>query len=445
MNLYIRRKRMADGILWASFLLTILFLVLNGMELYPTQYRRAFDGAGFLSEAMFVASLADYVAVTALTKQILWFQSTGLVPKKREEIIKAVVTGIKEKMLTAEFLLAEINGIPVKERILEFILREDFLGEGDRLLTRAEEKLIEERISLSEYFEKPTKEYLKKLNLRGVTKALPMDEIIQAGDPILLKGIKKLEDKLSTEEFFLLVRNGILSAVEKQKEESLMNRFMFFIGEKSNVFNGDELAEEVCESIRRELGAFREKENGKERQLLAMNLLKGLMNGIESRKFAADLIRLKNKEIDEADVGGILESLIGAGIPLLKSRTKEVFSEKLTRDLSQLVHRNGEFIDREIRGFLSRLILAEYENVMDVSELMLNKLSDKNLVEKVNEIVGGDLQWLRISGSIVGLAAGAFCYIIMEFPGIMVPVTMVGFLILLISKKARKLLVYYSE
>ena len=91
------------------------------------------------------------------------------------------------------------------------------------------------------------------------------------------------------------------------------------------------------------------------------------------------------------------------------------------------------------------LVENEYNQILDIIEEVLSKLSDKNLVDKVNEVVGSNIQWLRISGAYVGAIVGIFIFTVISFPVIGLPIMVITVLGIMSSKKIRKRLVIYSK
>jgi len=238
-----------------------------------------------------------------------------------------------------------------------------------------------------------------------------------------------------------LIDETFMEAMEKQKEASKLNRFMFFLGEKTNILNPHDLAKEVRDSIQAELELFKEEENYEGRQELVDKLLHSLAKGLEGRSLSVELLRLKNSEIDSLDIKKAINELVSKLVPLIEGKTGEWLTDDLINGMISYVTEERDFINTELKSFFLKLVESEYGAMLKLTEDMLNRLSDKNLVDKVNEIAGGDLQWLRISGSIIGLVAGVFCFLIMEFPLVGVPAGLLILFALKVSKKAREILV----
>lgn len=72
---------------------------------------------------------------------------------------------------------------------------------------------------------------------------------------------------------------------------------------------------------------------------------------------------------------------------------------------------------------------SQYESILFlVMEELLSKLTNEQIIKKINDIAGGNLQWLRISGAYVGAAAGVLLFLITSFPVVFIPVSIIVFL-----------------
>ena len=78
-------------------------------------------------------------------------------------------------------------------------------------------------------------------------------------------------------------------------------------------------------------------------------------------------------------------------------------------------------------------------------EELLSKLTNEQIIKKINDIAGGNLQWLRISGAYVGAAAGVLLFLIIAFPTVFIPVSIIVFFVLRFSPRLREKLVYYNK
>jgi len=167
MELYFKRKRVADGLLFFSIFLLVGCLLIGAFyqkQLSMEWQRVLLQMMTFIAEAALVASVADYIAVTALTKQILWFKSTGLISRKREEIIKSIVKAIEVKLFTRDLLVAELENRKFDETIIRYLKTEGLKKDGAELLKKAIDGLEKDRARIGEYLEKPVKELLKKVD-----------------------------------------------------------------------------------------------------------------------------------------------------------------------------------------------------------------------------------------------------------------------------------------
>lgn len=446
MELYYRRKKVADSLLLISSILLVACLAVSGF--YQSKLEADWQifllrALTFVAEATLVASVADYIAVTALTKQILWFKSTGLVPRKREEIIKSIVKAIEQKLFTRELLLMELENRNFQNIIKDYLQAPGFIKDSEELIGKLALGLEKDNGKIGNYLDKPIKDFLKKIDVRKLGAFAMEQGLVKEFDPYIIKICAKAGDLVNGDEFSTLIDKTLQDAIEKQKESSTFNRFLFFIGEKTNILNVSDLSKEIRESILSELELFVEEKNFEGRQEIASGLFNSLVKGLESRAILAELNRLKNTEIDSLDIKAGVSQLVSKLAPVAAERVAGLITPELVSGLVDYVEENKEFINIELKNFFIRLIESEYKSMLELTEDMLDRLSDNNLVEKVNEIAGGDLQWLRISGSIIGLATGIFCFIIMEFPAVTIPLSFFALMVLRFSKKARKLLIAY--
>ena len=122
----------------------------------------------------------------------------------------------------------------------------------------------------------------------------------------------------------------------------------------------------------------------------------------------------------------------------------ELINSTIKSGISKLSE-NDTVVQKNYNRLIEKLVENEYNQILDIIEEVLSKLSDKNLVDKVNEVVGSNIQWLRISGAYVGAIVGIFIFTVISFPVIGLPIMVITVLGIMSSKKIRKRLVIYSK
>ncbi len=434
MSLYYRRKKLADIILVSSIVCLMFCIFMS----YFFDYGIMLRGIIFVSEAVLVASVADYIAITAINKKILWFNSTGIIPKKRLEIIESIMNAIKEKVLTKQSISVEIEKIDVMEVFLNENVFKLFFEHY------LKENLKNNASQIANYTNTPIKNALKRLDFQKIYPLLQTKTTRDTIDPYLINLSNFLIQKVASKEFNVFLNRLIIEGSKQKKDESSISKLALFIGEKTNIINYEDMSKEIIESLIVQLKKLSNIESRSERDEVLEKVITSVITGLESKQVSKELYKFKMKEIDKIDFESITLSLLAT----LSERADEIAK---IADENSIFDRSKMYIinempnfEKEIKHFLSSLLEIEYDTVIELVGLILNRLSDKDLTKKINEVAGADLQWIRISGSLVGFFCGLICFLIIEFPGFMAPMGILIALAIRFLPKMQKILVGYK-
>ena len=124
-----------------------VILILSGLLLIPLFFLRlhtpssALDAIFFLVQCVFIGSVADWFAVTALFRKPLGISfHTELIPRNRDKIIGGIRKAIEKKLLTRETAEMMVADLSVENLIYSFMNNEE---RRTRLIHQTAEMLAE--------------------------------------------------------------------------------------------------------------------------------------------------------------------------------------------------------------------------------------------------------------------------------------------------------------
>ncbi|MDO5649040.1 MAG: DUF445 family protein [Gallicola sp.] len=457
---YLRNRKIANGILILSAVLTLATLGLE--RVYGRSLLLSFFQ--FLSEAVLIASVADGIAIYALTHKIpLPFlqKYTGLVQNKRKELLEGVVRASEEQFFTKDSILEKMENIESRK----------LLDLGKKAVReRVQEGQVEEFISglienhkkeWSVQLEKQILEKLEEISLENQLAFLEKQEFKDQQVLWLSSGIDFAKGKIGTEHSYKWIRDELRKMVlDRRKEGSIVKRMMkkatFSAMEKTKTIEYSELAKDIQRTLMESLSELQlELQTGKGQHgdLLQREFQQMIDEVKNNPKILEEMEHWKKEMIHNLPLRKYLENgldflsnWIREGKNLQGNRTfsfGKIFGDSFERVVDEMEEKGD--LSKEIKSLMARLFESQYESILMVLEELLLKLSNDHIIKKINDIAGGNLQWLRISGAYVGGVVGIGLFLIIYFPILFIPLSMILFFILRFSPTLRKKLVYYEE
>lgn len=458
---YVKNRKIANGILILSALLTLLTLLLE--RFYGRSLPLSFFQ--FLAEAVLIASVADGIAIYALTHKIpipFLEKYTGLVQNKRKELLQGVLRASEEQFFTKESILEKMENIDSGK--LVDVGKNQF---KEKVLEEKTERIIGEFISRhkEEWSRLLEKQIAAKAEEISVERQLSFLENRNFKEQQVLwihSGIEFAKEKIGTEHSYKWIRDELRKMVlERKKEGNLVKRMMkkatFSAMEKTKTIEYSELARDIQRTFLESLTELQlelKTGEGRHGELLQREVQQIIEDVRNNPKILEEMEHWKNQMIQNLP----LREYIDQGFEFLSGWIMEEKKEILGNEnfsfgkilgdsferVMEEMEEKGE-LSKEVKRVSAKLFESQYESILLVMEELLSKLTNEQIIKKINDIAGGNLQWLRISGAYVGAAAGVLLFLIIAFPTVFIPVSIIVFFVLRFSPRLREKLVYYNK
>lgn len=447
---YHRYKNFSDCLLIVTALLLGVFLTLE--VLLPGLENIRF--ASYMAEAVLVASVADFIAIYALSNRIGHIKSTGLIQKKRKDLIEGVCMAFKLKFMPVTQIVISLKAIRIVEKMskmLSHAVITEFSPAIGKIISNI---LLNNKKKIAEGVFKAVNAYLGSFGpaeaIRKIHQFMKKKGWISQSVKIFLDRSNDYMQSPASKE---TIRKCVVQAIsEVGDHENFIKRSYLktgtFIAEKANILNAEELADSIHMTLR---SSFEEAKTlqGQEIEALTIEMETSLsdliLNLAGNEKFIAGLSEWRDCVLKPSDFGDKIIIMIETiakwfddgkinqkeiretfGVTLNGSDETEAMSLHsglavlLRKGLHEL-KRTDAFAQDQYEQIIEKFIQQEYNEILETVKDVLDKLSDENLVDKVNEVAGSSLQWLRISGALVGSIVGAVLFCVAEWPVLCLP------------------------
>jgi uncharacterized membrane-anchored protein YjiN (DUF445 family) len=469
---YYYNRNIAHGLLVASAGVLILCI---GLELAGWD-ALWLDLLGFFAEAILVASVADFIAITALSHEIPipgMRRNTGLISKKRQALIRGISESFRRSLLPKELLQAQLQGLEVAP-LLELVQRSELLqGKGDRLAAAIASVLRENKRSVSHFTANLLIGYISTMDsgklIAGIHQTARargwLGEIVQ-------QLFAQVEEYVSDPGFCTRLEKQIGEIVESQSGGFLAS-LLLGAAKMTNTVNFEEMAVDTQKSLLELLVSLRTSremasetnQTWQEMEHFFSQLIIALAH---NQQVTAELDTWKSNVLRPDDLIPKVEKLVLLIAQWLEagslSATQAVddlgLNLSLATDIRIDIHRwlaeqfalgvrrlaaDDSFLQEHLQQLAVRFIDNEYDDVILIINEILYQLSNDDLVDKVKEVAGGSLQWLRISGAIVGGCAGLLIFLVIWWPLYFLPAFIAAVLAIGFIPPLRRLLVRYPS
>ncbi|NND14550.1 MAG: DUF445 domain-containing protein [Acidimicrobiia bacterium] len=394
-----RVSRLATGLL---VLMTIIFMIALWVE-------QTYSWVGFIratAEASMVGALADWFAVTALFRHTLGLKipHTAIIPSRKDQLGRALGSFMKESFLSPDNIETRIRDIDVSQRISDWLGQP---GAAHRMAVRIADglgtvagNLDDDRIA--EALRTIVVERLRSLPITPLVRewaALAtgegrIDGLLDSVMPYFVSAIASNEDRLETalsEASPWWVPRQV-DAVIMQQAVDVVARFAKHVAEDpDHPFRGT-FASMVDDQVQRlESDPLIEKrlEEFKE-ELVQHPAVQGLLDGVwQSTK--SDL--QKQAEAGEGELVARIEEAV----------TRFASSLRKDEDLRRR-------IDDRVLNISRELVERFEEDVSNLVEATVASWDTDETTKRIENLIGRDLQFIRISGTVVGGVAGLVIY-----------------------------------
>jgi uncharacterized membrane-anchored protein YjiN (DUF445 family) len=372
-------------------------------------------------EAGMVGGCADWFAVSALFRPIpsrrFTLPHTNIIATNRAKLSMGIVDMVQNRWLSAETLAEHLAQLNPSRFILDHFAipgtRAQVVEAARDLLGRLAGSL--DAPEIAGFLERALRDQLAGLEL-GPAFGRWIEARIEAGDsgPIWDFLAGSLAHSAEQGDFNAPIRRMLESAVGHYKEKGFWERIKGTAGEL--FLNYDEVTGSLASAIAGSLRAIQLDPRHPLRAKLDEQLAgfaRKLAQG--DREACASLEQFQRRLTEHAELGPILSRILSRLQATLREELRDAtghFSYLLDRVLENLLNELREEPDTQARldGWVRRSILdLASRNHGVIGEMVassLAKLSDGDLVAQIEEKVGGDLQFIRLNGAVVGSAVG---------------------------------------
>lgn len=386
------------------FLMASLFFFCNAFEQrYPVlRAVRAF------AEAAMVGGLADWFAVTALFRRPLGLPipHTAIIPENKSRIGKSLGVFIHRNFLSEEVIESEvINLSGILTRWLEDAENRKVVIEKLRfIIPQLLETLEEDEIRV--FFDKQAEDILKDLDLASLSakilRLLTVDEMHELVlDEVVLQSRNFFREN---HEWF---RNELLEASPWFIPDFVDRRIFQAIVDKTESTFTAALGDRKHELRLRVHTAVENFIDKLERSPSVKAQAEDLKLALISSSVVRDYVgTLRN---------GILEN-IRNDLQNPDSKLSEIF-EKVLSGFSKTVRESEDLqqrLNKTVRRLITTLVGDDGEYLVQRIARTVESWDTETLVEKLEEQVGHDLQYIRINGTVVGGTVGLLLFFLQQ-------------------------------
>jgi uncharacterized membrane-anchored protein YjiN (DUF445 family) len=366
-------------------------------------------------EAGLVGGLADWFAVTALFRHPLGvpIPHTALLPKNRERITMALVSIVKDDLLSKDSVIQRVEKVNFSQKFLGIcrkgIYTEQFRAGLLSIIERVKNSVKVEEISI--HINKYISDYLSKVDTKNV-----VEELIEEGlshdyqDKLIDILIEKVGEAVKREDVRREIAATSVNAVKKVQKKGMLQ---FTLNTVVGIIGEDKIGSTIQEFI-----------------LLILKELEDIKN--PTRVMLIESINDNIRQLTDDD--GFVEKIDNYKMELSSNDRFKEISLSILKDAEDkiLYYFNDEvsmkenilpFIDnllinisedkelinkleKNIRSQISTYIDANHEKIGLLVKENIEKLDTETLIDLIEDKVGSDLQWIRINGAICGFLIG---------------------------------------
>jgi uncharacterized membrane-anchored protein YjiN (DUF445 family) len=376
----------------------------------PVGYLRSF------CEAAMVGGLADWFAVVALFRRPLGLPipGTAIIPRKKKEIDQAIV-GMVKILMPPQTIISKIAGFDIIGKFIALY--------GDE----AKRNWLLEHVSRT---------------LHSVLKRVPVKDVTRIMNEFLGAALKQWAPRISEEISMYLAANypnrnsvpekifgfllqemrnfvrsdGSVEWLTRALEEHVAKETLFAWLKWFRLLSVQDLAEKLISIVSNELELEKKGEPNSLRKGYKQ-LYKNLTNQLHNRgsQTSRTIDHWWNSVAGGPQMGALIERYLNEYLTAAledlgedESRIRRYLERGIGRFVDDL-RTSQEFRSRAtdwINHQLSSLVLNHHDSIGEIVTDTLESFSDKKLVSLIEDKVGGDLQYIRLNGALVGGLVG---------------------------------------
>jgi uncharacterized membrane-anchored protein YjiN (DUF445 family) len=372
--------------------------------------------AGF--EAAVVAGIADWFAVSALFTRPLGFPfHTALIPRQRDSIANGIAQMVETELITREAILARVESVDMAEVILRYL----DVDQNRQHLIRAISQLALQRLqnlspeAVAGHLEPFLKRWLQEISLAplladGVEALLENGYDVEILDRVVSLGLTAVRKAKFRQFLYNLIEDY---KQQKFKKMNFLTRRIAGALEFFKVINLDDATDKLQAECIRMLQEMQEPDHPVRLQVSAMarKTVDRLRN---DKAMERSISEWKREVVGHLHLHQPLTDLVSVlrdaavGSPGGPSPAVQ-WAERQLETYWQYFRTNPEHrraVDRFLKDVMAVVVEQNHYLAGTLVRTSLQRFTAEVLVEFVQEKVGDDLQYVRISGTVVGFVAG---------------------------------------
>jgi uncharacterized membrane-anchored protein YjiN (DUF445 family) len=376
------------------------------------------------AEAAMIGGLADWFAVVALFRHPfgLRIPHTAIIPKHRAKLTTGIIDMVQNRWLTKDTILERIASWNISSALLTALSAESNRAALLRIV----------RAALSEMLRDVDDERFARRLIDVMQRQVHTDDLLRWMQAAGKKGMEggwhrvlfthaigRAAGWLERPEIRRVII-GHLQGIAEQYADNPVRRLGKWVAESTNTLNYEDLATAIIGTLNDELRRMQTDTAHPAREDFERWLEGTVTDLMGNDDLRTHVERWRN------------EMLSGEGTPeLLRrpiARVRDWALADLEKDASVIMQQIGavllraqqrfagsteaqERVDRWIKTKIAELVDRYHGEIGGIVERNLGRLDDTELVRQIEDKVGGDLQYIRVNGAVVGGLVGALIYL----------------------------------
>jgi uncharacterized membrane-anchored protein YjiN (DUF445 family) len=380
------------------------------------------------AEAAMIGGLADWFAVVALFRHPLGLPipHTAIIQKHRAKITSSIIDMVQNRWLAKETIferisswnfgqaaaswLAEQEARDTLQRMLRAVLEEVVRGMDSRRISEALSQALRDHISDEDILRRFRSVADAAMSWRWHDAAL--DAVLERVGPWLA----------TPEIRALVVRN--LRSVAEDYADAPLRRIGKWMAESVNALNYDDLANAILRTVGEELQKIRRDATHPARADVE-RWLRETVDGLESNESLRGALAKWREEVLHS---GRLHEALAPKLELLRERILQDLADENSTIMKQVQQFSDQALDRFVsdeqaqekldlwlKERIAALIERYHGEIGAMVQRNLERLDNETLVNQIEEKVGGDLQYIRVNGALVGGLVGTALFLLKHF------------------------------
>lgn len=411
-----KRYKTANRIFLAS---AILFVIAIGVHCFYENPSAGFFY--FLAQSCLIGCFADWLAVETLFRHRLYLLFVKpVIPTHRDNIIRRLQETVEGKLVGKETftdLLKNFSLIQFIEKEAEGSVKDieiDLARSGGELFLRFME---DHKKDLSYWIRQGVD------NAKGSLATYLREKALEGNyaEQLLDKLLEEAQRAVKSDRMKQMITNK-LEELGESRERGLLERFVYSVAKLTNTVDYEDMAEAFLAALSERIELWRVDIYPFHKTLLKEwnATVEAFLKTEEAEKALADFAEELYQSVPvEEKTDALYNSLYE------KWAAGDHFEKRFVPKLRTMLHNalrsvseNKELrtsIDESARDLGGNILEEEYPHISSITADILRKFKDSDLNEFIEAKVHKELEGIRINGAVVGLAAGAALYGLIEY------------------------------